>query len=146
MIKRFNKWRVSLESEQVLSLTAYVLGILWGISMVVFPSRIISEELLIPHIFIYLWSSLTVLGAIIAIRGSVRKDNLVVELLGLQILSMGPAVYAATMFVYVFISIFAGLQVVTLAPGILGAITFVLLRKRAARLKLRVDELKKVEE
>lgn len=146
MINRFNKWRVSLDSEQVLSLTAYILGILWGISMMVFPSRVIAEELLVPHIFIYLWSSLTAIGALIAIRGSVRKDNLVLELLGLQILSLGPITYAMTMFVYVFISIYTDQSITTLSPGILGAMAFVLLRKRAARLKLRVHELKKVDE
>ncbi len=146
MIKRYLKWRASLNSEQVLSLTAYILGIFWGISMMVFPSRVISEELLVPHVFIYLWSSLTPIGAIIAIRGAIRKDNLVVELLGLQILSLGPITYAITMFVYVFISIFTGQQITTLSPGILGAIAFVLLRKRAARLKLRVNEVKEVGE
>ncbi len=146
MFARFKHWRASVETEHVLSLTAYVLGILWGLSIIIFPSRGISELLSIPYVFAYLWASAAIVGGFIAITGSLRKDNLLRELLGLQILSLAPAIYGVAMLILSIIQMITAQQVTTFSVSIMSFIAFVLLRKRAARLKLRVIEVKQTDE
>jgi Ketopantoate reductase len=138
----FKNWRAALESEQALSITAYTLGVLWGLSIIIFPSRVLSESLLIPYGFAYLWASAAIIGGITATWGSVRNDNLLVELLGLQILLVGPAVYGASTTVLTIIQLFNDQQVTAFSVSLLSWMCFVLLRKRAVRLRKSVYEVK----
>ncbi len=99
-------------------------------------------------VLVALWAGVTVLGAVLAVAGLLRRDNLLLERFGVNLLMVGPLAYAVTQLgLLVFSAIvpeftddaFARVHLVFFALW-----PYLFLNKRRRQLKNRVRLVKKI--
>jgi hypothetical protein len=124
----------------------YLTAVLWAIAFAIFtpPS---AQLIVLDRIFIVLWLGSAILGAVLALSGLLRKDNLLLERLGVTILSATPLIYSSLQ-----LSIMISMAYMHAMPAaewtsriglvVMGIWLFLFLNKRRRQLKFRVEELK----
>lgn len=128
-------------AEDYLRSLAYFALALWGLVYMLFPP--ISSLLALDTTLRYIWMSVTILGAVLAIVGSLRRIDLKMELPGLAFALLGPVFYCLTQVTFVIFPTPASgppesryaLLVYTLTPVLFALPRVVSLLIEARRLK-----------
>lgn len=141
-LKKF--WK-STPAEYKDYLFIYLWGGIWAVLNLIQPRLIGGDQ--IDAFGIYagrFWALITIIGAVLAVLGLVRKDNLLLERAGVNLLMVGPVAYSAVMFgelIFRFVDptveeVGSSWRVLTVAVFALWP--FLFLNKRRRQLKSRV--------
>lgn len=128
-------------AEDYLRSLAYTGLAAWALVYMLFPPT--STLLTLDTTLRYIWMSVTILGSLVAITGSLRRIDLKMELPGLAFALLGPAFYCLTQVIFVlFPTTVSGppetryaLLVFTLLPVLFALPRIVSLLIEARRLK-----------
>lgn len=86
-------WKTS-PPEQKDYLFIYAWGVIWALVYLV--ATPVATLNVFGTVLVVLWTATTAVGGILSIVGLVKRDNLIVERFGINLLTIGPLAYALT--------------------------------------------------
>jgi len=124
----------------------YVTVLLWALAYYFFTPPI-TQLLVIDRFVLSLWLGATIFSSVVAMWGLLSRNNLLVERLGVTVLSITPLIYAALQVALIFyLAVFSGEDADSWQTRIylvfLGIWGFIFLNKRRRQLSRRVHEIK----
>ncbi|UDL15893.1 hypothetical protein QEH42_gp102 [Microbacterium phage Pumpernickel] len=125
----------------------YLWGVLWPtVYLFITPA---ATFYIVNFVFVLLWTGVTIVGGITAMRGLLTRDNLLLERFGVTLLMIGPISFAITQFGTMIYKIVVDDPLIGSPWGHVHLIFFALwpflfLNKRRRQLKSRVELAKQV--
>ena len=146
MVNKLRAWK-KLPSEQKDYFFIYITGALWAVTY--FFLTPVATLGVVDRAVLGLWLGSAVVGAVLAVLGLVRQDNLLVERLGVNILMVTPLIYAALQFAITISILVTHPEGDATTPWysrvaliVMALWLFLFLNKRRRQLKRRVQEVK----
>jgi len=124
----------------------YVTVLLWALAYYFFTPTV-TQLLIVDRFVLTLWLGVTIFSSVVAVSGLLTGNNLLMERLGVTVLSITPLIYAALQVSLIFyLAIFSTEGVDSWQTRIylvfLGIWGFIFLNKRRRQLSRRVHEIK----
>lgn len=141
-IRRF--WENS-PPEQKDYLFIYIWGAIWAlVYLIATPTSTLT---VLSATLVVLWTLVTIVGSILGSVGLVKRDNLVVERFGVNLLMVGPLAYALTQLglaMFGLVAPFPGDPFARIHLIFFALWPYLFLNKRRRQLKNRVNLVKKI--